>query len=113
MPSAGQRRPAEGRAFSSHEIAARAWFYLSPFPAERGLAARRFREMLAVVDEDHALQAIGELALEGYHAEAISALIVSDRIRQIPNETMARRVAALLKDLGRTLSHRPHRRGGE
>ena len=87
------------RAFALHEIAARAWFYLSPFPEERGLAARRYREHSALAEADHLLQIIGELAVERSHARAISAVIVLDRVKTIPNETNARAVAVLLARL--------------
>ncbi len=87
------------RAFAPHEIAARAWYYLSPFPGERPLAARRFRELLEVVDEDHALQVVGELAAEGYHARAISPRVALDRVKQISNDAMARKVRTLLATL--------------
>lgn len=86
----------EARAFADHELAARAWYYLSPFPAERALAARRFRELADLADADHLLQIVGELALEGYHAKAISAAVVRDRVALIPNEAMAAKVAEIV-----------------
>lgn len=91
------------RTFAAHEIAARAWWYLSPHREERGLAARRFRELATLADADHLLQIVGELALEGYHAKAISAAIVADRVKQIPNEAMASQVGELLATLRRSM----------
>jgi len=91
------------RSFAMHEIAARAWFYLSPFPAERGLAARRYREHSALAEADHLLQIIGELAIERYHARAISAVIIVDRTKRIPNEANAIAVANLLAGLVRKM----------
>lgn len=61
------------RTFSGPELAARAWYYLSPFPAERGIAARKYRELARVVpDDDERLQILGELAADGYHAIALT-----------------------------------------
>ena len=93
------------RAFAAHELAARAWYYLSEFPDERALAARRYREVMATGDfaGDHVLQAIGELAADGLHARAISAAVVRDRLRHIPNEEMALAVHALVSRLSASL----------
>jgi hypothetical protein len=98
------------RAFAHHELAARAWHALSPFPGERAIAARRFRELahfdepghpmlgctIHAADAEHVLQTIGELALEGFHAKAITAAVVRDRLQHIPSEAMAARVRALV-----------------
>lgn len=71
------------RAFAMHELAARAWWYLSPYRDERGLAARRFRELARIASDDTRLQVIGELALEGYHARAITEAVLRDRARKV------------------------------
>lgn len=93
------------RAFADHELAARAWYYLSEFPDERALAARRYREVVATgrFAADHVLQVIGELAADGLHAKAISAPIVADRLRRIPNAEMALAVHALVSRLTATM----------
>lgn len=70
----------DARAFTMPELAARAWWTLSPYRDERALAARRFRETApACADEDLRLHVVSLLALEGFHARAITARVVTDR----------------------------------
>lgn len=75
------------RAFAGHELAARAWYYLSRFPEERSLAAKLFLDTeCACPPEDLRLDVVAELAREGYHAKAITERIVRDRARRISGE---------------------------
>lgn len=72
------------RAFATHELAARAWHYLSPFPHERGIAARKYRELAgAVPDDERRLLVVGELAVDGYHAWALTPRAARGRAARI------------------------------
>lgn len=107
----------DARAFSGAQVAARAWYYLSPYPEERGLAGRRYREHAARInDDDGVLQAIGELAVEGYPARALTFVVVSERVSRIrwmttpADQERARQVYELLARLVPSMRMTP--RGG-
>jgi len=100
------------RTFAGHELAARTWYYLSMFPGERGLAARRFRELeSACPPEDLRLDVIAELAREGYHAKALTDRVVRDRASRIaresaPDRVMLRKVDELIANAARAIVRR-------
>lgn len=100
-----------GRAFATHELAARAWWHLSSFKSERGLAARRFRDTApACADDDLRLQIFATMAAQGFHAYAITERVVRDRASRIadayPDEALAARVLLVLRTTAHGMSLR-------
>lgn len=88
------------RAFSGAELAARTWYYLSAFPNERGLAARRWRALAHIAPGDVLLPAFGDIAFDGYHARALTERIVRDRVERVRYSTPADPVkAAAVRDM--------------